>query len=161
MSTYILPGSERKALIGATIAGPANPKELLQLTLVLRHNAVAGLQDPVERLSKGVFPPAPLTREAFVTQFGARAEDIKAVSKFAAAHHLSVISVNRAARTVVLSGTVRNVDEAFEVKLQRYKHLAGTYRGREGQITLPDTLKDVVQAVLGLDNRPQARANFR
>lgn len=161
MSTYILPGSERKPLVGATIAGPANPKELLQATLVLRHNTVAGLQDRVEPPSNGQYPPAPLTREEFVSQFGARAEDIEAVSKFAAAHHLSVVAASRARRTVILSGTVRDFDEAFDVKLQRYKHLAGTYRGREGQITLPDTLKDVVQAVLGLDNRPQARADAR
>ena len=49
----------------------------------------------------------------------------------------------------------------FDVKLQRYKHPDGAYRGHEGQIMLPDALKDVVQAVLGLDNRPQARPNFR
>jgi kumamolisin len=62
---------------------------------------------------------------------------------------------------VVLSGTVANFQDAFGVTLENYEHAEGSYRGREGVITLPPELKDVVQAVMGLDNRPQARAHFR
>ncbi len=161
MSKHLLPGSNRKPLADATLSGPSDPDERLEVTLVLRHNAVAGLQDRVARLSKGDYSLAPLSHEDFLAEHGARAEDIEAVSKFASQHHLAVVSVSRARRSVVLSGAVKDFNEAFGVTLQRYEHPTGAYRGREGEITLPDALKDAVQAVLGLDNRPQARAHFR
>ena len=43
-----------------------------------------------------------------------------------------------------------------------HKTLAGvTYRVREGSIQLPAELQGYVVAVLGLDNRPQAKPHFR
>jgi len=61
----------------------------------------------------------------------------------------------------VLSGTVAQFNDAFGVDLQQFEHAAGSYRGRTGAIHLPDELHGVVTAVLGLDNRPQARPHFR
>jgi kumamolisin len=61
----------------------------------------------------------------------------------------------------VLSGTVGAVNAAFGVDLTTFAHANGTYRGRTGPIFLPDELRGVVQAVLGLDNRPQAEPHFR
>ena len=64
-------------------------------------------------------------------------------------------------RTVKLNGTVANMQKAFGVTLV-HKVLEGvTYRVREGSITLPSNLVGPVEAVLGLDNRPQARPHFR
>jgi kumamolisin len=40
-------------------------------------------------------------------------------------------------------------------------HAGGTYRGRTGGIYLPAEWDGVVEAILGLDNRPQARPHFR
>ncbi|MGI4857813.1 MAG: S53 family peptidase, partial [Janthinobacterium lividum] len=57
------------------------------------------------------------------------------------------------------AGTVAQCNAAFDVALQRYRHDAGDFRGRTGVIRLPAELNDVVTAVLGLDNRPQARAH--
>jgi kumamolisin len=62
---------------------------------------------------------------------------------------------------VVLSGTVAGMEAAFSVKLQRFEHASGHYRGRQGVIELPAELHGVVEAVLGLDNRPQAKPHFR
>jgi kumamolisin len=62
---------------------------------------------------------------------------------------------------VILSGTVAQMEAAFSVKLQCFKHSSGLYRGRQGVIELPAELDGVVEAVLGLDNRPQAKPHFR
>jgi kumamolisin len=161
MSKHLLAGSERKKLAGATLEGPADPGERLEVTLLLRHNTSAGLQDRVERLSAGDYSLAPLSRKQFAARHGARPDDLLAVKKFAAEHELSVVAISAARRSVVLSGVVKDFEAAFGVKLQRYDHPGGAYRGREGTVSLPEALKDAVQAVLGLDNRPQAQAHFR
>jgi len=72
-----------------------------------------------------------------------------------------VVQEDAARRTVVLSGTVAQVNEAFGVDLQQFEHAGGSYRGRTGPISVPEELHGVVEAVLGLDNRPQARPHFR
>ncbi len=51
--------------------------------------------------------------------------------------------------------------QAFEVKLDRYQYAGQQYRARTGAISLPAELVESVEAVLGLDDRPQARAHFR
>jgi kumamolisin len=161
MPRHIVEGSERKPVEGAKKTGPASADERLEVSVLLRQSATAALQDRIERLNKGDTSLAPLTREAFAANHGASKADITAVQNFAAQHHLTVVSSSAPRRTVVLSGTVANFQDAFGVTLENYEHAEGSYRGREGVITLPPELKDVVQAVMGLDNRPQARAHFR
>jgi kumamolisin len=161
MQRHPVAGSERKPLAGAKRTGPAQPDERLEVSVVLRQSATAALQDRIERLNKGDTSLAPMTREAFAASHGAAKADIAAVERFAAQHHLTVVSSSAPRRTVVLAGTVANFQDAFGVTLGNYEHAEGSYRGREGVITLPPELKDIVQAVMGLDNRPQARAHFR
>lgn len=50
---------------------------------------------------------------------------------------------------------------AFEVDLARYEHPEGSYRGREGAITIPAELHGIIESVHGLDDRPQARPHLR
>jgi kumamolisin len=148
-------------IAGAKLIGPANADERLEVSVIIRQSAAAALQDRIERLNKGDYSLAPLTRETFAAAHGAAKADISAVQSFAGQHHLAVVSSSAPRRTVVLSGTVADFQAAFGVTLQNYEHAEGSYRGREGVITLPPELKDIVQAVMGLDNRPQARAHFR
>lgn len=161
MLRHPIEGSDRKPVEGARLIGPASADERLEVSVLLRQSATAALQDRIERLNKGDYSLAPMTREAFAATHGASKADIAAVESFATQHHLTVVSVSAPRRTAVLSGTVADFQDAFGVTLQNYEHADGSYRGREGVITLPPALKDIVQAVLGLDNRPQARAHFR
>jgi kumamolisin len=62
---------------------------------------------------------------------------------------------------VTLAGTVANFTKAFNVELLNYESASGPYRGRTGPVYIPSALDGIVTAVLGLDNRPQARAHFR
>jgi kumamolisin len=61
----------------------------------------------------------------------------------------------------VLQGTVAQFNAAFQVQLQQMRHDSCSYRGRTGSIALPSALDGVVEAVLGLDSRPQASPHFR
>src|SRR5262249_59607418 len=64
-------------------------------------------------------------------------------------------------RTVKLTGTVANMQRAFGVTLSHATIEGQTYRVRDGSILLPSELQGYVVAVLGLDNRPQAKPHFR
>jgi kumamolisin len=100
-------------------------------------------------------------REEFARQFGAALDDITAVRQFANRHRLAVVAEDAARRTIVLSGTVAQFNSAFDVDLTIFEHDGGSYRGRTGPVHLPEELNGRVTAVLGLDNRPQARPYFR
>jgi len=161
MARQALAGSDRQPVPGARSVGPADPAEHLEVSVVLRHSTADILREKLRKLAGGDRSGGHFAREEFARRFGARREDIDAVRAFAAAHGLAVVAANAARRTVVLSGTVAACNDTFGVELQRFEHPAGAYRGRTGPVHLPDTLADVVEAVLGLDNRPVARPHVR
>jgi kumamolisin len=161
MAQHELAGSDRQPVPGACSVGKAEPAERLEVSVILRHGAADALREKVRKLASHDGSETQVKREDFAQQFGARQEDIDAVGKFAAAHGLAVVEANAARRTVVLSGTVSACNEAFGIDLQQFEHSDGTYRGRTGPLHLPEELKDSVEAVLGLDNRPAARPHFR
>ncbi len=101
------------------------------------------------------------TREEFARSHGASDADIEKIRSFAAKCGLKVVSEDRAARTIKLSGTVQAFNEAFGVNLRNYEHDSGAYRCRTGSLTIPADLESVVEGVFGLDNRPQAKTHFR
>jgi kumamolisin len=161
MPRHPLTGSERQPMRGARAVGKADPSERLEVSVLLRFRGSDALKDRVARLAKGEPPDRHLSREEFAQQHAADPADITKVRQFASAHGLTVVEEDAARRSVVLSGTVAQFNDAFEVDLQTFEHPGGTYRGRTGPIHLPDELQGVVTAVLGLDNRPQAHPRFR
>lgn len=156
-----LRGSERGLVEGARSLGKADPAERLQVTIVLKRQSSAVLMDHIARVEGGDRSARPMTRDDFAHQFGARAEHLAAIRKFAATYGLTVRNEHATRRTVVLEGTVAQCNAAFGVDLQRFDSPAGPYRGRTGAVQLPEELHDIVDAVLGLDNRPQAKPHFR
>ncbi len=169
-----LKGSERVVVSEAKAIGAANPDESLQVTVLLRSRAqaedakaktseaTAKERATVENLQKrSAADRQHLTREQFLAQRGALEEDGRKVEEFAHEYGLSISDTNLAKGSVTLSGTVANFSKAFNVELLNYEHPGGSYRGRTGLIHIPSELDGIVTAVLGLDNRPQARPHFR
>jgi kumamolisin len=161
MANITLKGSERLAMPGARVLAPADASERLEVTVLVRRRACEALRARAAQLSAGDTSAAYLSREEFAARHGADAADLAAVRAFAAAHGLAVVLEHAARRTVMLSGTVAQFNAAFNVQLQRMQHDSCSYRGRTGSIQLPSSLDGVVEAVLGLDSRPQAEAHFR
>src|SRR5215813_6475419 len=161
MANHPLKGSERTPLPGATAVGKADPAERLEVTIILRRRTADALKAQVAKLAAGERSATHLTREEFAKQFGADPGDIDVVKKFAQEHELAAVQVDPARRTIVLAGTVSQFNQAFGVELKRFEHDGGTYRGRTGPVYLPNELQGVVEAVMGLDNRPQERPQFR
>jgi kumamolisin len=161
MARIPLAGSERAARAGATDLGAADPDARFAVSVLIRRRSGPELGARVTRLRDGDPSDAPMTREAFADAFGADPADAAAVERFAGEFGLDVVSRDLPRRTIRLSGTVAQFNAAFAVSLRRFDHPSGAYRGRVGSISLPDDLADVVEAVLGLDDRPQASPHFR
>jgi kumamolisin len=142
-------GSERKPLPGAVSTGRTNAHTVLNVTLKLRR------KNPLPEIAGR--PEKPLTRQQLADQYGTAPADIDNVVKAFAPFGLKVTEKNSATRTVKLSGTVAAMEQAFQVKLFNYKHESGDYRGRVGRVSVPSSVKEIVQGVFGLDNRRVVR----
>ena len=106
--------------------------------------------------------PGRLSREEYAVAHGSAAEDVEAVRRFASAHGLAVGEVDRGRRSVELVGKVSAMQDAFGTRLGLYQGPGGgTYRGREGELSLPSELEGIITGVFGLDDRPQADPHFR
>jgi kumamolisin len=157
-----LKGSARTALPGGKDVGPADPNQQIEVSVLLRHGSKSGDLPAAEQMASRLPSERKyLTREEFAKQYGASAADVEKVRAFAAQYGLKVASEDRASRTLKLTGTVQAFNEAFTANLRRYDHASGSYRCRTGALTIPADLDGVIEGVLGLDDRPQAKPHFR
>jgi kumamolisin len=156
-----LAGSERAPMDGAREIGPANPNETVDVTIRLRSRAGKKPMVSADTYTKPIEERTILSRKEFEQRHGADPDSIARVETFARQHKLTVKEKSPARRTVILSGTVTAMNEAFGVELKEYDHPTGKYRGRTGAIHLPAELQEVVEGVFGLDDRPQAKPHFR
>jgi kumamolisin len=157
-----LPGSERGPLAGARRAGPADAGAIADVTVLLRRDARQGRLPSLEEWGREPLRSrSHLTREEYAARYGARDDDIAAVTTFARDHGLRVTLHDRARRSVRLEGTVGALSAAFGVELGRYEHPSGTFRVRLGALHVPREWSDRVVGVFGLDDRPQAKTHLR
>jgi len=164
MAIYVpLPGSKRVLLPNSRAAGPIDPSAIASVTVRVRS---AG--DP-ESLAKKAYELAStpmaerkyLTHEELEKQHGAAQEDLDTIEHFAEEHDLTVVHRSAAERSLVLKGKLGDLLAAFHADVQIYHHAAGTYRGRRGEITLPEELSQIVTGIFGFDTRPKRRAPHR
>lgn len=157
-----LPGSERGPLPGAKVSGKLDPNQKIRVSVILCPSSPRKKGAALEALTRqSPQDRSYITRAQLASRYGAFPEDITAVEAFARTYGLDIVEESVARRTVGLSGTTAQVSEAFGVKLARYRHPRGIFRLRSGPIYLPESLAVSVQAVLGIDDRPQARSHFR
>ncbi|MGB2592656.1 MAG: S53 family peptidase [Candidatus Acidiferrum sp.] len=153
-----LEGSTRERMKNAEIVGEVPGVEFRVTVTVRRRNALPplvehGMRKPNERTY--------MTREEHAAKHGGDPADIAKVEAFAKENGLRVTNSNAAERTITLSGTAEAYEKAFGVTLKMYKSGDVAYRGREGDILIPESLQGIVTSVTGLDNRPFAKPHYR
>ncbi len=154
-----LQGSERTAPAGARLLGPVDPDQRVEVSVLLK------ARQPPDTAALAQTSPRdrrPLSRQEFTDAHGAHPDDLALVEEFAHEHGLTVVDASRPRRTVALAGTAAAMMQAFGTQLGRYVSQDGTpWRGRTGAVHVPEELERVVEAVLGLDDRAQAKPHFR
>ena len=160
-----LEGSEIRPDHGRELLGPADAADTLKVTIIVRRRP-DGPAVP-DHAYYAATPPSQrrrLPEAEFVQKYGAAEDDLAAVTRFAEAQGLEVLDRNAARRSIVVSGTVAQFNEAFRTTLNNYQHQVSrspggtdrrteTFRGYDGFINVPEDLADVIVGVFGLDNR--------
>src|SRR5262245_11488328 len=148
---FQLPGSEREMRADARAAGRPDPSEVIEVSVLMRRRT------PLDLAAH----PEPIERAAFESRYGGDPADIERLEAFAQTFNLTIVDVSLPRRTIVLSGTVASMNEAFGTRLEVYHCAEGMFRGRRGPLYLPAHLESTVVGVFGLDNRPQAQMRCR
>ena len=155
-----LPGSERSELAGAAAApAPLDDSQVITVTVLLRRRA----EVPAE-LVEG---PQTISTSELGERYGADPADAQLVSEVLGSYGLTVTETHLASRRMMVSGTIAAMQAAFGTTLSAVTspHPDGSgdvqHRYRTGSLSVPAQLSGIITAVLGLDDRPQARPQFR
>jgi kumamolisin len=159
-ASYVsLAGSERAALAEFEPAGALDGTERIEITLLTRRMA------ELPRTAAG--GPVRVTRDELRQRYGSDPADQALVAEVLASPGtgIEIASRDAAERRMVVSGTVNALSEVFGTDLSLVTSQGPngpvTHRYRTGDLRIPAQLDGIVTAVLGLDNRPQARSQIR
>lgn len=153
-----LPGSERPPAEGVQPAAlPIDGGSTITATLVLRRTSLGSTPDALAPRSD----PA-----GFAEKFGANPADVALVVDTMTRWGLTVLDTDLASRRVHVSGPTMRVCAIFGTTLAAVTSAVANgatidHRHRTGGLSVPKALDGIVTAVLGLDDRPQARSQFR
>jgi kumamolisin len=148
-----IPGSEATHTEGGSW-GPADPEQQISPTIVLRRPQGAG--DLAQGPLSGSAPR--MSREEAAQFLRASPADLAAVRAFVQEYGLKIVSEDAEARIVRIEGSLAQIGKAFGVEIQlRTDEKGREYLSYQGSLTMPASLQGVIEAVLGLDQRPIAR----
>lgn len=155
-----LAGSQRSPLPAAAAAGPIDPEERIELTVITRRAAT------LPRDSDG--RPARLNLSELRDGYGSDPADYALITDVLTSREptLQVISEDPGSRRMKVAGPAGALARAFgtELSLVVSPGPGGqpvTHRARTGSLLIPAELDGVIVAVLGFDNRPQASPHMR
>jgi kumamolisin len=155
-----LPGSERSELAGASPASaPLDDSQVITVTVLLRRRAPV----PTE-LVEG---PQTISTSELGERYGADPADAQLVSEVLGSYGLTVTETHLESRRMMVSGTIAAMQAAFGTTLTAVTSPQPDgsgdveHRYRTGSLSVPARLSGIITAVLGLDDRPQARPQFR
>jgi len=121
-------GTERQPARDARLLGLADPTKPCRL---LFSSGVGSTRPSTRSEPLAATPPARRTyhsRGDFARSYGADQTDLDKVVQFARSKGLTVAETNAARRTVIVSGTIKQMSDAFGVELGRYETPTETYR---------------------------------
>jgi kumamolisin len=155
-----LAASHRTDLPEATPAGAIDENEPLELTVVTRRAA------SLPREANGA--PVRLTREQLRDRHGSDPADHGLVAQVLSGIDpaIQVIASDPGSRRLRVAGPAGALARAFGTQLSLVTSPGPsgepvTHRYRTGSLQVPAELAGVIEAVLGLDNRPQAVPHYR
>ena len=159
---FALPGSEKLPVTaaGKRFAAQVVPAPKASSAKAMTASVIVRPRQPLapKTLLK---PSGRLTRTEYARQHGPDSASVRLVKAFAAEFSLKAALGIAGSRTLHVTGSRASMAKAFGVSFGDHLIDGTPYRCRMGAILLPEELRGHVVAVLGLDNRPQAKPHFR
>jgi kumamolisin len=155
-----LSGSERSEVPGARpAAAPLDDSQVITVTVMLRRKAAvpAALVQGQETVST----------TQLGDRYGADPDDAQLVAEVLGEYGLTVTEFHLPSGRLEVSGTIAAMQSAFGTTLTAVSspHPDGSghvqHRYRTGSLSVPARLSGIITAVVGLDDRPAARPQFR
>jgi len=145
--------ADRQLPLDARVVGPTDASTPIRISIIVKR------RKPLDLAALG---GRQLSQEEFL-EYAADPAAFDRLREFAQGHGLAVdeTASSLARRTLVVYGTAGQMREAFEVGLHEVEHQGLAYRTVTTVPTMPKECADIVDAVLGFDTRPQARAHLR
>ncbi len=158
--SVLLTGSERLPLPDAQPAGPVDPAEQIEVTVITRRAASL----PTDATDV----PIRQSRAELRRRYGSDPADHELVAGVLAgvAPAIQVTSSDPGSRRLTIAGPAGQLGSVFGAELTLVSSAGPngepvSHRYRTGGLQVPAELDGVIVAVLGLDNRPQARPQYR
>jgi kumamolisin len=145
----LLKGSNRPAPRNAKRLGNVEHNKHVEVTVTLRGPKLPDVSTVAKKA---------LSRRQLAAQYGAKAADADMVARGLKNYGLTVENISLGSRGMRVSGSVAQMEAAFQAKLGIYRSITqGDFRGREGDIRIPAELNGIVTGVFGLDERRVAQ----
>jgi kumamolisin len=151
---YKAVNGSNKAIPQLSQAEPLNPNKIIEFTLYVRRKTSI---EPLVTAGKRI------DYQEYEQRYCAAVEDMEKLEVFAHQNHFSIILRHCARRSLILRGRIKDIEQAFLVKLAQYydPQKGRTFRCRTGPIHVPAEIHDIIEGVFGLDNRLAARPMFQ
>jgi kumamolisin len=155
----VLAGSAKAPVPNAVLLKDTPARSKLTVSLIVKRKEPLKINRRGDRANG----PVRLSRTEYKKHHAADPDAVKQVRAFAREFNLKVEldPTSTVRRTIQLTGSAADIQKAFGVALAQKSINGVEYRLREGSIQIPESLVGLVEAVLGLDNRPQAQPHFR
>jgi len=132
---------------------PADLGQIATAVMLLRRQQFDGLsmQQHADAIIAGKRSDT-LSYSEFAQRYSSSAEDLEHAVGFARYFGLTVIESSAAAAMVKVRGTVKQLNTAFQTQLLTIESNGKTWMGYDGILTIPESLYQVVEYVIGLNN---------
>ena len=160
-----IPGSTRPLLKNAKLIGKSEAEKVIRVSIYARRNpqhAIEAASVPDELGSQLPRQRAHLTNSQFEALYGADSSELERIKDWTKQSGLKVVESSVPHRRVIVEGKTSDIEKTFGLELNEYEHpQLGKFRGRVGEIRVPEDLAGIVQGVFGLDTRPVGRPRLR
>ncbi|MBV9844600.1 MAG: S8/S53 family peptidase [Kutzneria sp.] len=148
----VLPGSARAGVSGRGAVSELDPSTTIEATIVLRRRR--------ELPADLVLGPRVVAAAELAERYGADPDDVQRVKAVLGEYGVEVTAVHVGSRRLTVRGPASAMRVVFGVQLGMVEQEGIQYRHREGELEVPAELAGVIEAVLGLDDRPQAHRSW-
>jgi subtilase family serine protease len=159
MSTLIpLHNSRATIPTDAVSVVPKDPTEIIRVTIFVRRPTWNGLtvEQYAGSVVAGVNPV--LTRDEFKQKFRASDADLNTVAEFVRTEGITVLGQYNSSAAVELEGSVANFNTLFGTELQTVATEKTIYTCYEGDLSVDDSIDDIITLVDGLDQTLSAQS---